>query len=195
MGGRLASTKQRRILVEVCGVLVVVSRESATVLIARQRGAARTAGRGELLLLDLLDHGQSQGRRRRARYHELALAAPDRGRPGGGGFANRRCKAGRCQHRSLLRLAGYAVLTPVRGGVTAMPLGHRGTWEKDLCVRDVQGALGLHLRGRCRAGHQVPFDALDVQSVREHNAEQQHGHGQHAQRRTRKRTGPRQARR
>jgi hypothetical protein len=27
----------------------------------RQRGVARTAGRGELLLLDLLDHGQSQG--------------------------------------------------------------------------------------------------------------------------------------
>ena len=191
----MASTKQRRILVEVCGVLVVVSRESATVLITRQRGVARTAGREELQLLDLLDHGQSQGRRRRGRYNRPALAAPDRGRPDGSGFANRRCKAGRRQHRSLLRLAGYAVLTLMRRGVTAMPLAYRGTWERHLCARGIEGTLGELLRGCCRTGHQVPFAALDVQSVREHDAEQQHGHGQHAQQRTRRRTGPHHARR
>jgi len=75
-----------------------------------------------------------------------------------------------------------------------MGLASGGRSERCLVVGGMEGRFGRHGHWHYRTGHQVPFDAIAVQSVRQHNGEQQHGHGQHVQRRTRRRTGPQYAR-
>lgn len=71
-----------------------------------------------------------------------------------------------------------------------MRLACRRAWDQDLQVGDVGDTAGRHVRGRCRAGHQVPLDAFGVQSVCEHDAEQQDSHEQHTRQQPRRRTGP-----
>jgi hypothetical protein len=88
-----------------------------------------------------------------------------------------------------MRLSGLAVLARMRRAVVIMSAARCDKTGRRLCVRGVVGIFGRHGGRRHCAGHQMSLDTLDVHCVREHDAEQQHGQAQYAQR-TRRRTGP-----
>ncbi len=132
-------------------------------------------------LLDPLHHGRSHGHRGRLTEIDARTTRPGVSTRGNARFANGDRKAGRCPRGRLLRLPRSAVLARVLEVVVHVTVRHHRE-KRAPHPGDAVPCLDRASQGDHGTGRQVSLGALNSGPVREEEAEQQDGEGQHAHR-------------